>query len=78
MARSMSSRKLRVLTLIDRPITTGGGERMASIICMETDPARYDRWLCSSRSTPAETYEDALRERGVELLVLHRESPLKL
>jgi glycosyltransferase involved in cell wall biosynthesis len=78
MARPTSSRKLRVLSLIDRPITTGGGERMASIICMETDPARYDRWLCSSRSTPAETYEDVLRERGVELLVLHRESPLKL
>jgi glycosyltransferase involved in cell wall biosynthesis len=73
--RSPARRKLRVLTLIDRPITTGGGERMASTIAMGLDPTRFDRWLCSSRSAPAETFDDDLRAAGVKLLVLDRGSP---
>jgi glycosyltransferase involved in cell wall biosynthesis len=69
------SRPLRVLTLIDRPITSGGGERMASVIAERLDPSRSERWLCSSRSSPAQTFEARLTEAGVRLLTLQRTSP---
>jgi glycosyltransferase involved in cell wall biosynthesis len=71
-------RKLRVLILIDRPITTGGGERVASILAGMLDRDRYERVLCSSRSTSAQTFESELREQGVEVLVLNRTSKLAL
>ena len=69
------SRPLRVLTLIDRPITSGGGERMASTIAVRLDPARSERWLCSSRTSPVPTFEPELRGAGVQVLTLRRTSP---
>jgi glycosyltransferase involved in cell wall biosynthesis len=67
-------RKLRVLVLIDRPITTGGGERVASVLAGMLDADRYERVLCSSRSTPAQTFEEELTAQGVRVLVLERTS----
>lgn len=67
-----------MLTLIDRPITTGGGERMASVIASRLDPARFDRFLCSSRSTEAATFESELVAAGVRVLVLRRRSKIDL
>jgi glycosyltransferase involved in cell wall biosynthesis len=63
-----------VLILIDRPITTGGGERVASVLAAMLDADRYERVLCSTRSTPAQTFEEELLERGVRILVLERTS----
>jgi glycosyltransferase involved in cell wall biosynthesis len=40
------------------------------------DGDRYERVLCSSRSTTAQTFEAELREQGVEVLVLARTSKL--
>jgi glycosyltransferase involved in cell wall biosynthesis len=71
-------RKLRVLVLIDRPITTGGGERVASVLAGMLDADRYVRVLCSTRSSPAQTFEEELTERGVRILVLKRTSKLAL
>lgn len=68
------NRKLRVLVLVDRPITTGGGERVASLLAAMLDGDRYERVLCSTRSHPAQTFEAELAERGVEVLVLERGS----
>jgi glycosyltransferase involved in cell wall biosynthesis len=67
-----------VLVLIDRPITTGGGERVASVLAGMLDTDRYVRVLCSTRSTPAQTFEEELTERGVRLLVLERTSRFAL
>lgn len=75
---SRLTRKLRVLVLIDRPITTGGGERMASVIAARLDPVRFERVLCSTRSNPVETFEAELQERGVRVVVLERGSKLAL
>lgn len=73
-----AGRKLRVVTLIDRPITTGGGEKLASVVAMGLDPDRFDRILCSSRSAPAATFESELRAAGVRVLVLDRGSPFNV
>lgn len=67
-----------MLVLIDRPITTGGGERMASVITARLDAGRFERVLCSTRSNPAETFEAELEERGVRVVVLDRRSKLAL
>jgi glycosyltransferase involved in cell wall biosynthesis len=66
-------RRLRVLTLVDRPVETGGGERLARTIAMRLDPARFDRTLCATRPTPAEDL-DPIRASGVRVLSLERGS----
>ena len=75
---SNTRRRLRVLTLIDRPVTSGGGERMASTLAAAVDPERFDRLLCSSRSHMASTFEDTLDAAGVRVLLLDRRSKVDL
>ena len=53
-------RKLTVLTLIDRPSLSGGGERLAAQIAMKLDPERYDRILCSTRPAEGPVLDDEL------------------
>ena len=48
------------------------------MVAMSLDQGRFDRYLCSSRSDEAETFEEQLRERGVHVLVVDRGSPLNL
>ena len=43
--RHRAMRRLRVLTLLDNPDVTGGGERMAVTIAMRLDPERFERTL---------------------------------
>ena len=64
-----------MVTLVDRAITTGGGERMASMITSLLDPDRFERTLCASRSHAADAVEE-LRDAGVRVLDLHRRSTL--
>jgi glycosyltransferase involved in cell wall biosynthesis len=73
-----SDRRLRVVTLIDKPDITGGGERMAVMLALRLDPSRFDRTLCSTRRAPGETFERELTEAGVRILTLDRESRLDL
>ena len=63
-----------MLTLIDNPDITGGGERMAVTIAMQLDPSRFDRTLCSSRSVDGPRFDADLRDAGVRLLSLDRRS----
>jgi len=67
-----------VLTLIDRPITTGGGERVASIVAERLDSDRFVRFLCSSRSSPVPTFQERLEGAGVKVLTLDRRSKVAL
>jgi glycosyltransferase involved in cell wall biosynthesis len=62
--------------LIDRPITTGGGERMAAVIAMRLDRARFRPYLCSSRPLMGDTFADELEAADVPLLALPRRSTL--
>ena len=71
-----SPRPLRVLTLIDRPITTGGGERMASLIAMSLDQRRFRPYVCSSRPLEGPTFAAELEAAGVPVLALPRRSKL--
>jgi len=71
-------RRLRVLTLIDRPVTTGGGERVAAIVASRLDSARFERTLCSSRPLDTLTCEDELEAAGVRVLALRRRSAFDL
>lgn len=71
-----SPRPLRVLTLIDRPITTGGGERMASLIAMSLDRERFRPYVCSSRPLEGPTFAAELEAANVPVLALPRRSKL--
>jgi glycosyltransferase involved in cell wall biosynthesis len=71
-----SPRPLRVLTLIDRPITTGGGERMASLIAMSLDRQRFRPYVCSSRPLQGPTFAAELEAANVPVLALPRRSKL--
>jgi glycosyltransferase involved in cell wall biosynthesis len=72
------ARRLRVVTLIDKPDVTGGGERMAVTLAMHVDPARFDRFLCGTRPSQGASFEEELREAGVRTLSLDRGSKLDL
>ena len=74
-------RRLRVLTLVDRLGTSGGGERLAMQIAMRLDPARFESWYCASRWSEDASLAgadrravDDLRAAGVEALGLGRGS----
>ena len=77
-----TERRLRVLTLVDRLGTSGGGERLAMEVAKRLDPARFERWYCASRwgergpqDEAARRAADELREAGVMAFGLGRRSP---
>ena len=71
-------RKLRVLTLVDKPTVTGGAERLAAVVAMKLDPARFESVLCASRRTDEPLLDRELEEAGIEVLALDRRSKLDL
>jgi len=71
---SPTRRKLRVLTLLDNPDVTGGGERMAVTAAMQVDKKRFDRYLCATRAVAGPKFEAELEAAGVRLLTLDRKS----
>jgi glycosyltransferase involved in cell wall biosynthesis len=78
---SDTKRRLRVLTLVDRLGTSGGGERLAMQIATRLDRERFESWYCVSRwaesaATPSDEADAvaALRAAGVEVVGLGRRS----
>ena len=71
-------RKLRVLTLVDKPTVTGGAERLAAVVAMKLDPARFESVLCASRQTDEPLLDRELGEAGIGVLALGRRSTLDL
>jgi glycosyltransferase involved in cell wall biosynthesis len=69
---------LRVLTLIDSFATYGGAERVAATVAMRLDGERFERFFCSTRKMPGATFEDDLRDAGVQVLALERTSATDL
>jgi len=76
---SETKRPLRVLTLVDRLGTSGGGERLAMEIVRRLDRDRFERFYCVSRWDEAAARDDQetqtvarLREAGVHVLGLGR------
>jgi glycosyltransferase involved in cell wall biosynthesis len=63
--------KVRVVTLVDRVIGGGGGERVAAALNAALDPERFDRTLCVTRPSPREPIEE-LRAAGVKVIELDR------
>lgn len=70
-------RPLRVLTLVDRPVEEGGGERVARTIAMRLDPERFDSTLCATRPVDACSL-DGLTAAGAQVLCLDRASRTSL
>src|SRR4029079_19643427 len=62
-----AGRRLRVLTLVDRPVEGGGGEQLARTVAIKLDPARFDRVLCATRPTSAATLA-SIEDAGVARL----------
>ena len=71
-------RKLRVVTLVDRPTVTGGAERLAVQVAARLDRDRFESILCASRRTDEPLLDRELAEAGVEVLALDRRSKLDL
>lgn len=74
-----NTHKLKVLTLVDYAIMTGGAERMAVQIATRLDPARFESVVCTTRVLAPETNGAAaavaeLQAAGVEVLPLDRKS----
>lgn len=80
-----STKKIRVLTLVQSIGLSGGGERLAREITKGLDPDRFQRTLCVTRWDPssrkAPVVAEALREldrAGVRFLGLERNSSFDL
>jgi glycosyltransferase involved in cell wall biosynthesis len=71
-------RKLRIVTLVDRPTVTGGAERLAVQVAARLDRDRFESILCASRRTDEPLLDQELAEAGVEVLALGRRSKLDL
>ena len=77
---SDTKRPLRVLTLVDRLGTSGGGERLAMEIARRLDPERFERFYCVTRWDGDDSNDRArravapLRDAGVRVLGLGRRS----
>jgi glycosyltransferase involved in cell wall biosynthesis len=69
-------RKLRVVTLVDRPTVTGGAERLAVQVAARLDRERFESVLCASRRTDEALLDRELADAGVEVLALERGSTL--
>jgi glycosyltransferase involved in cell wall biosynthesis len=67
-----------VLTLLDNPDITGGGERMAVTAAMRVDSRRFERYLCATRAAKGPTFEEELRRTGVHTMSLDRRSKTDL
>jgi glycosyltransferase involved in cell wall biosynthesis len=67
-------RRLRVVTLIDNPAPTGGGERVAVTVASALDPARFDRILYATREIEGPRLDTELEEMGVAVRTLTRHS----
>jgi glycosyltransferase involved in cell wall biosynthesis len=66
-----SSRRLRVLTVLDSPTDQGGAERFALGLATHLPRDRFEPWLCSTRSATPEAAEQ-LAEAGVPHISLRR------
>jgi len=64
---SDTKRRLRVLTLVDRLGTSGGGERLAMQVAMRLDRERFESFYCASRWS-GEAPESEAGRRAVEEL----------
>jgi glycosyltransferase involved in cell wall biosynthesis len=64
---SDTKRRLRVLTLVDRLGTSGGGERLAMQIAMRLDRERFDSFYCASRWSGESPESEAGRRAVAEL-----------
>jgi glycosyltransferase involved in cell wall biosynthesis len=71
-------RRLRVVTLIERPAAVGGAERIAAEITMRLDPRRFERTLCATREMEGPTLEAELKQADVRVLSLGRRSSVNL
>lgn len=80
-------RPLRVVTLVAKPGTFGGAERIAAEVTKRLDPARFTATFCMSRPPPDPNraggegfpaFAEDLRAAGVRLVVLARRSRLDL
>jgi glycosyltransferase involved in cell wall biosynthesis len=74
-----TKRRLRVLTLVDRLGTSGGGEKLAMRVAMRLDRERFESWYCASRWSGGEPATEAgrgaveeLRTAGVHAVGLGR------
>lgn len=70
--------RLRVVTLIDKPDVTGGGERMAVTFTLQLDRRRFERTLCATRASEGPTFVRELESAGVRTLTLDRRSKTNL
>ena len=75
--------KTRVLTLIDKLLVDGGGERLALELTRALDPSRFERTLCVTRWDPAVAESETgrrllgeLSDGSVDFLGLERRSKL--
>ena len=82
---SDTKRRLRVLTLVDRLGTSGGGERLAMQVAMRLDRERFESFYCASRwsgeapeSEAGRRAVEELRAAGVRASGLGRSSPAAL
>jgi glycosyltransferase involved in cell wall biosynthesis len=64
---SDTKRRLRVLTLVDRLGTSGGGEKLAMRIAIRLDRERFESWYCASRWSGGEPATEAGRRAVAEL-----------
>jgi glycosyltransferase involved in cell wall biosynthesis len=70
----MSTKRLRVVTLIDQ-LVLAGGELLAAQIAMALDPARFDSTVCVTRPSEPHRISD-VEASGVRVLLLDRRSKL--
>lgn len=70
---SASPRRLRVLFLIDSLIEDGGAERIAIGLATHLPKARFDVWVCSTRSAEVSAMQ-TLQRAGVKHVNLGRSS----
>lgn len=59
--------------LIDT-LRPGGAERMAATVAARLDPARFERFVCVTRTHDSSPLEDMLSATGVQLVFLERDS----